>query len=110
MKKYNYQFLENVSVPANINQIMQEIARLHTKNTIAKTQYSNSFEYLENIAKIQSIKASNEIEGIVTTDERIKEIVYKKVEPKNHNEREIAGYRDALNEIHKRHNDYEINI
>lgn len=49
---------------------------------------------------MQSIKSSNEIEGIITSDERIAAIVNQNSAPLNHNEAEIAGYRDALNEIH----------
>ncbi len=40
------------------------------------------------------------MEGIVTSDERIAVIVNQNSAPLNHNEAEIAGYRDALNEIH----------
>ena len=58
---------------------------------------------LEKIARVQSVKGSNAIEGIVTTDARIKEIVDENSAPLNHSEREIAGYRDALDEIHSSH-------
>ena len=63
---------------------------------------------LLSIAKVQSTSASNKIEGIYTTDQRMSEIVNNKVEPKNRNEEEIAGYRDVLNTIHENY-DY-INI
>lgn len=53
------------------------------------------------IAKIQSTEASNRIEGIITTDDRLKKIVYDKTMPKTRNEREIAGYRDVLGTIHE---------
>ena len=53
------------------------------------------------IAKIQSTEASNRIEGIITTDERLKKIVCDKTTPKNRSEREIAGYRDVLGTIHE---------
>ena len=56
-------------------------------------------ELLE-IAKIQSTEASNRIEGIITTDDRLKKIVRDKTMPKNRSEREIAGYRDVLSTIH----------
>ena len=52
------------------------------------------------IARIQSVKGSNAIEGIITTDARIKEIVEGNSAPLNHTEMEIAGYRNALDEIH----------
>ena len=51
------------------------------------------------MAKIQSTESSNKIEGICTSDERMKNIVLDKTMPKTRNEREIAGYRDVLNTI-----------
>ena len=53
------------------------------------------------IAKIQSTEASNAIEGIVTTNTRIKQLVEEKTTPKNRDEEQIAGYRDVLNIIHE---------
>ncbi len=46
-------------------------------------------------------QASNRIEGIITTDDRLKKIVLNKTAPRNRNEREIAGYRDVLTTIHE---------
>lgn len=53
------------------------------------------------IAKIQSTEASNRIEGIYTSDERIQALVKEKSTPQNRNENEIAGYRDVLITIHE---------
>lgn len=53
------------------------------------------------VAKIQSTGASNRIEGIYTTDERLNALVQEKVKPRNRNEEEISGYRDALATIHE---------
>ena len=58
-------------------------------------------EKLVEIAKIQSTEASNAIEGIVTTNTRIKQLVEEKTTPRNRDEQEIAGYRDVLNVIHE---------
>ena len=52
------------------------------------------------VAGIQSTEASNKIEGISTSDKRLKEIVQKKSEPRNRNEKGIAGYREVLGMIH----------
>ncbi|MDL2328119.1 Fic family protein, partial [Ruminococcaceae bacterium OttesenSCG-928-A11] len=52
------------------------------------------------LARVQSTKASNRIEGIVTTDKRLEEIVNEKSEPRNRSEQEIAGYREVLATIH----------
>ena len=56
---------------------------------------------LLDIAKIQSTEASNKIEGIVTTEARLKEIVQQKATPRSRSEKEIAGYRDVLTTIHE---------
>lgn len=56
---------------------------------------------LVEIAKIQSTEASNKIEGIYTSDERLKKIVLDKTPPRTRNEQEIAGYRDVLATIHE---------
>jgi len=58
-------------------------------------------EKLVEIAKIQSTEASNAIEGIVTTNACIKQLVKEKATPKNRDEQEIAGYRDVLNIFHE---------
>ena len=56
---------------------------------------------LVNVARIQSTAASNNIEGIRTTDERLNALIKDKTIPKSRNECEIAGYRDVLNTIHE---------
>lgn len=48
------------------------------------------------IARIQSTEASNKIEGIYTSDERLKKLVLDKTMPRTRNEQDIAGYRDVL--------------
>ncbi len=55
---------------------------------------------LLDIAKIQSTKASNKIEGIYTSDERLEALVMEKSEPRNRSEEEMAGYREVLATVH----------
>jgi Fic family protein len=55
------------------------------------------------IARIQSTGASNRIEGIYTSDERLSGLVNKTTEPRNRSEEEIAGYREVLKLIHESH-------
>ena len=64
-------------------------------------RHADILESLVEVAKIQSTESSNKIEGIYTSDERLKKIVLDKTMPKTRNEREIAGYRDVLNTIHE---------
>lgn len=56
---------------------------------------------LKQISMIQSTEASNRIEGIFTSDQRLRALVKEKTEPRNRYESEIAGYRDVLSMIHE---------
>ena len=100
MRVFDYSFLNNGLLPANLVNLTASIASLKTMAGVRKDEYAQIFTELEAIAKVQSVKSSNAIEGIVTSDERINAIVNQNSAPLNHNEAEIAGYRDALNTIH----------
>lgn len=103
MRKFDYSFLNNGLLPANLVNLTASIASLKTMAGVRKEEHIKVFTELEAIAKVQSVKSSNAIEGIVTSDSRIAQIVNQNSAPLNHNEMEIAGYRDALNEIHTGH-------
>ncbi len=109
MKKFDYSFLDNGLLPANLINITGKIYSLKAGAKIRQDEYEKIFTELEKIAIVQSVKSSNAIEGIITSDERIKEIVNQNSKPLNHNEKEIAGYRDVLNEIHLHYEDIEFN-
>jgi len=85
-------------------EIVSYLAQIHEQkgqqNLFIEAHKDALTEMLE-IAKIQSTEASNRIEGIITTDDRLKKIVRNKTAPRNRNEREIAGYRDVLATIHE---------
>lgn len=57
--------------------------------------YPKAFDKLREKAMVESVKASNAIEQIT-------EIV-NGAKPQTHDEEEIAGYSDALNEIYMNH-------
>ena len=107
MKRFDYSFLDNGLLPANLINITGAIYSLKMGAKVRKDEYKRIFTELEKIAIVQSVKSSNAIEGIVTSDERIEEIVNQNSKPLNHNENEIAGYRDALNEIHLHYENIE---
>ena len=87
-------------IPQDITRMMMDITRIRSMEDIRRLNYPKDYRAMENIAKLASVKYSNEIEGIVTSDERIKEIVLRGGTPLNPSETEISGYRDALNLIH----------
>ena len=78
------------------------------QNLFIESNSDKLFKLLE-IAKIQSTEASNKIEGIITTDDRLKKLVMDKTTPKSRSEKEIAGYRDVLNTIHESYKYIPIN-
>ena len=100
MHVFNYSFLKDDLLPAQLVTLAANISTLKVMTSMRQKDNEVAFQRLESIAKIESVKASNAIEGIVTTDERIRALVGGGSAPLNHTEAEIAGYRDALNEIH----------
>ena len=97
MRKYDYTFLEKDKIPGNLINVLTGIYTMKVSNDNRKDKFDTVFTELEKIAIVQSVKGSNAIEEILTTDQRINEIVNRNSAPLNHNEEEIAGYRDALN-------------
>ncbi len=100
MHIFDYSFLQNGMLPAGLLNVTTDIYSLRAMSWNREGQFADVFIELARVAKVQSVKSSNEIEGIVTTDERINEIVNGSSAPLNHSEQEIAGYRDALAEVH----------
>ncbi|MDR0445765.1 MAG: Fic family protein [Oscillospiraceae bacterium] len=100
MRYFDYSFLEHGMLPAGLVSVVGAISELRERENKLKADYPDVFTRLESVAKVQSVKGSNEIEGIVTSEQRINEIVNQNSAPLNHNEAEIAGYRDALALIH----------
>lgn len=60
------------------------------------------------VAKIQSVGASNRIENISTTNRRLRELLVDGSKPRNRDEREIAGYRYVLDMIHAQHDEIPV--
>ena len=103
MRKFDYSFLDSGMIPADLVNVIGGIYALQNSAITRKEGYPRVFTELESIAKVQSVKSSNAIEGIITSDQRIADIVNRSSAPLNHDEAEIAGYRDALNIIHSNH-------
>lgn len=104
MEEYN-----SIISNSNIINLISKIHEYKGKQSYLLDTKKDTLETLLKVAKIQSTSSSNKIEGIYTTDKRINEIVNQKLEPKNRNEEEIAGYRDVLSLIHENYNFIDIN-
>ena len=101
MRNFNYSEIKNQKWDSETLSLVAAIYKAAGKQELYLKQRPQELEKLVNIAKIQSTEASNAIEGIITTNTRLKQIVAEKTTPRNRNEQEIAGYRDALSIIHE---------
>lgn len=87
-------------IPADIAELVSRIREIRALDGIRGSRYRREFVRVEEMAKLNSVKYSNEIEGIATSDERLADLVLRNDVPRTHSESEIAGYRDALAGIH----------
>lgn len=101
MRTFNYSIIREQKWDSEILGLVAAIYKEAGKQEIYLKQRPEELEKLVEIAKVQSTEASNAIEGIVTTNTRIRQLVEEKTAPKNCDEQEIAGYRDVLNLIHE---------
>ncbi|MDO4543761.1 MAG: Fic family protein [Clostridia bacterium] len=101
MRQFNYSRVKERKWDSDILGLVAAIYKEAGKQELYIKQRPEQLEKLVEIARVQSTEASNAIEGIVTTNTRLRQIVADKTTPKNRNEQEIAGYRDALSVIHE---------
>ncbi len=103
MRTFNYgKRWESLLIP-DIVTLLTQIHEYKGKQSLFIEAEPDILIQLVEIAKIQSTEASNRIEGIYTSEDRLKALVKDKTTPKSRNEQEIAGYRDVLNTIHESH-------
>ena len=103
MRSYNYDGKWEKLLTPEIVALLTQIHEYKGEQSLFIETKADTLTQLIEIAKIQSTEASNKIEGIYTSDARLKALVKDKITPKTRNEREIAGYRDVLNTIHESH-------
>ena len=103
MKIFNYEKYKKMALDS---ETISLIAKIYEKKGEQGNYIAEQPEILSTlieVSRIQSAEASNRIEGIVTTAERINDLLKRKSKPLNRNEEEIAGYRDVLSTIHNNH-------
>ena len=101
MRTFDYFALKNKTWDNEILGLVAQIHECKGRQELYLKQKPEELDKLIEIAKIQSTEASNEIEGIRTTNTRLKQLVADKTTPRNRDEEEIMGYRDVLNTIHE---------
>ena len=101
MRNFDYSKLKDVKWDNEIVGLVAQIHEYKGRQALFLKQKPATLEKLVEIARIQSTEASNKIEGIVTTATRIRQLCDQKTTPRNRDEEEISGYRDALALIHE---------
>lgn len=101
MRNFNYEKLANREWDMDILTLVARIHERKGRQELFVRQKPIELKRLVEVAKIQSTESSNRIEGIVTTGNRMKQLVEEKTTPRNRDESEITGYRDVLNLIHE---------
>ena len=98
MRNFNY---EKVYKELLTPEVVQLLAQIHEHKGEHAQAKEDELTHLIEIARIQSTEASNRIEGIYTSDDRLQKLVKDKTTPRDRSEKEIAGYRDVLATIHE---------
>lgn len=101
MRTFDYKNEYKKLLSADIVSLLTKIHEYKGTQLQIANENADILTQLVEIAKIQSTDASNKIEGISTSDERLQKIVKEKTRPKTRSEKEIAGYRDVLSTIHE---------
>lgn len=101
MRKFDYKTIPNELMNNEIMNLVSAIHEYKGKQELFIEAKPDVLKSMVEIAKIQSTGASNRIEGIYTSEERLDALVKFKAEPRNRSEREIAGYREVLSLIHE---------
>lgn len=103
MRDYSYGKTYQKLLTPDIVALLGQIHEFKGEQALFIEAKSDTLSRLMEVAKIQSTEASNKIEGIYTSDERLKKLVRDKTMPQTRSEEEIAGYRDVLATIHENH-------
>ena len=103
MHIFDYQNAPLKLLTPEITALLSVIHEFKGKQELYLNAKPDVLNALMEVAKIQSTTSSNRIEGISTTDVRMRELMSRKTIPRNRKEQEIAGYRDVLKTIHESH-------
>jgi len=100
-KVFDYLKLENRTWDKEVINYIGLIHEYKGRQQLYLAQKPDELDKLVELAKIQSTEASNAIEGIITTNQRLVQLMSDKTTPRNRDEEEIKGYRYALNLVHE---------
>ena len=99
---------DNPQLPLSAVWLMNSISEYKGKQEMYARQSPQVLKSLVEMALIESVESSNRIEGVTVEKSRLKPLILGRSKPKDRSEDEIAGYRNALDLIHNKHDSLEI--
>lgn len=99
---------DNVKLPLSSVWLMNSIAEYKGKQELYAKQSPQVLKTLLEIALIESAESSNRIEGVTVDRARLKPLVIGHSKPRDRSEEEVAGYRRALDLIHKKYQSLKV--
>ncbi len=99
---------KDLQLPLGAVWLMNSISEYKGKQELYTRQSPQILKSLIEMALIESTESSNRIEGVTIEKRRLKPLILGHSKPRDRSEEEIAGYRKALDLIHRKHNNLDI--
>ncbi len=99
---------KDLQLPLAAVWLMNSISEYKGKQKLYTRQSPQILKSLVEIALIESAESSNRIEGVTIEKSRLRPLIIGHSKPKDRSEDEVAGYRKALDLIHKKHGSMDI--
>ncbi len=97
---YTFEYLlKNRTIPADVARKIEALAEFKGRQDVFLGTKPEALEILRETTISQGTAASNAIEGVAASPERLEALLALGGHPKNRSEEEMAGYRDALRGI-----------
>src|SRR3989338_3688251 len=94
---------KDIQLPLAAVWMMNSISEYKGKEELYTKQSPQVLKALVEIAMIERGDSSNRMEGVTVKRERLKPLIIGHSKPRDRSEEELAGYRKALDLIHKKH-------
>ena len=110
MASINLKFIDSLKFNKSHLADLKKLGEFKGKQDLFNKKSQEALKMLKYHSIIESVESSNRLEQITAPYQRIKGLINKSTTPKNRSEKEIAGYRDALNLIHGSYEHMEVSV
>lgn len=109
LKSFSPHYLDSIQLPMGTTWLLGECMEAKGRQQLWEQRKPESLRALKDQAMIQSAESSNRIEGIEVSSDRLRPLVLGRTKPRSRPEEEIMGYRRALEVIHSKYPNLEMN-